>query len=149
MATELHIFRSMPSTVIFDIQATGNDPVYFKATGAAGLDKDLSNLVPGPLRSYLNRLPPFAWQPYPDLAGVSGRVLLWRRQYKTGSYYETPVTIAPNPNPGPGASTQSNTLDVNIDQAGPSGQWFSFTPGSADYPTYARIELSFIRSQNR
>jgi hypothetical protein len=146
MATTLDIVNPTPSSVLFRFSATDQTPVYLKRDGAANPDKDLTALLPGPLRSFLYRLPLWAWQPYPNLAGVRGRTLRWSRAYLAGEYYQTPV-VASVIDAGP--AVEGSSFDVKIDQAGPDGQWFSFTAGSAVASTFALIELRFIRSQNR
>jgi hypothetical protein len=148
MATTLDVINSTPSSVLFRITADADAPVYFWRAGATGADKDLTSLVAGPLREFLYRLPPFGWQVQPDIiGGVNGRVLRWDRTYLDGAYYETPVEADVI---GVGPSVIGRSLDVKIGGTeGPSGQGFSFTPGSNAHATLAIIGLRYIRSQNR
>jgi hypothetical protein len=56
MASSITVVQLSPSAACFYVALDAGTPITFQQSGAVGVDKDLSALLPGPLKTYLTRL---------------------------------------------------------------------------------------------
>jgi hypothetical protein len=128
MASTITITQISPSRAYFEVSLDGGTPVSFMKSGAAGNDKDLDALGPGPLKEYLQRL--VTWTEV-AISG-SGQKIVWR-SITNGNTANAIAVLA------------GSTVGMTISQNGQTSVRFLPNAGA----TVATLELAFVHSAAR